>query len=730
MLVSLQLLISDIRRRPTSKANPHPLSAPSLPLAALTLALAFLLSSISLSASAIPLESLKPTEGQVKTTREVLLQLRERHYNDLNLDDELSERFLENYLDKLDPGKTIFFVSDVEEFRNYKTKFDDDLKTGKLQKGFDIYNRYRGRLVLRLEAVIARLENDELTYDFTDDDYLPIDPEDTEWAVDQATANQLWHKRVKSQLLNLVLADKPLDEARELLIKRYKDQLRYIEQRNTTDAYELMVNSLTELYDPHTNYLAPRTLENFNINMSLSLEGIGAVLTTENEYTKVDRIVTKGPADKQGQLRPADRIVAVGQDEEGEMVDVIGWRLDEVVNLIRGPRNTVVRLDVLAPNSETKTISIIRDTVKLEDQAARSSVFELTDGSQLFKVGVIDLPAFYIDFDAYRRRDPNYKSTTRDVYQLLGELEEQNVDGIILDLRDNGGGSLQEATQLTDLFIDPGPVVQIRQSNQIIARGNQSRQMAKYRKPLVVLINRLSASASEIFAGAIQDYQRGLIVGNQSFGKGTVQSLTPLSEGQIKITESKFYRVSGDSTQHRGVIPDVVYPDMIDTDLVGESSYENALPWDQIRPVPHDTIFNFGSLVPLLQSQHDQRAAGDPDFTYLIDQQALIKEASDRKVISLNEKTRRAEQQAIENKTLAIENKRRKAKGLPTYPTVKAMHDAESTDGDETGEEVAASSEPADIDPTKDPILNETGYVLVDLIKMMEGDRVERVANF
>ena len=683
---------------------------------------------VAVSVLAIPLESLKPSGGQVKTTQEILAQLHERHYSELPLDDALSERFLENYLTKLDPGKTIFFVSDIEEFRKLATKFDDDLKAGRLQKGFDIYNRYRGRLVLRLEAAIARLENEEVKYDFTVDDYLPIDPEEAEWAVDQASANQLWHKRVKSQLLSLVLSDKTLAEAKEIVVKRYKDQLRYVEQRNSTDAYELMVNSLTELFDPHTNYLAPRTLENFNINMSLSLEGIGAVLTTENEYTKVDRIVTQGPADKQGDLKPADRIVAVGQDEEGEMVDVIGWRLDEVVNLIRGPRNTVVRLDILAPNNEVKTISIIRDTVKLEDQAARSTIFELTDGKDLFKIGVIDLPAFYIDFEAYRNRDPNYKSTTRDVYNLLTELEQQNVDGIILDLRDNGGGSLQEATQLTDLFIDPGPVVQIRQKNQIIARGNQSRQMAKYRKPLVVLINRLSASASEIFAGAIQDYHRGLIVGNQSFGKGTVQSLTPLSEGQIKITESKFYRVSGDSTQHRGVIPDVVYPDMVDKDIIGESSYDNALPWDQIRPVAHDNIFNFERLIPLLQSEHDKRSAKDPDFVYLIDRQELVKEANSKKTISLNEEKRRAEQRSMEERNLAIENKRRSAKGLSTYSSIDAWRDAETKGED--GEEDASNNQTPEIDPDKDPILNETGYVLVDLIKLMEADQIERVANF
>lgn len=719
------------------------------------------------AAIAQQVEPLVPTEGQKRTTKEIILSLSGRHYRNLPVDDDLSSRYLDKYLSTLDPAKSFFFASDVKEFERYRKQFDDDLKSGNLNDGFAIFNRYRDRVVIRLKAIIARLEREDLNFDFTKDDELSIDLDDAEWATDQEQANQMWHKRLKSNLLNLVLADqttRPIDvdmnqveeqtpnvktqqqhspapvddaevlkyklaEAKKTLVRRYKNQLNRIMQQNATDVFEIMMNSLALLYDPHTSYFSPPELENFNITMSLSLEGIGAELSQQDDYTEVHRIVTGGPAYKQGELKPEDKIVAVGQGDEGELVDVIGWRLDEVVNLIRGPRDTVVRLKVIPAKSDglSKVIRITRNTVKLEDQAAQKAVFNLTDGSKVYKIGVIDVPAFYIDFDAYRRHEPNYKSTTADVAMLLDELEADGVNGIIIDLRDNGGGSLQEAEMLTDLFIDPGPVVQIRQSDDKIYRGsNLSRSLAKYRGPMVVLINRLSASASEIFAGAIQDYQRGLIVGSQSFGKGTVQSLTPVYEGQIKITESKFYRVSGDSTQHRGVVPDVKFPNLIDTDEVGESSYENALPWDQIRPVPHAQYFDMSGMTPYLQRQHDARAAKDPDLVYLFENYALVKENRDRKVLSLNIAKRRAEQEAFNKKELQIENKRRMAKGLTPYKSFDDYNKEEEADNDAP----QAEADEDKINPDKDPILNETGLVLVDFIKLLEADRIQKVANF
>lgn len=701
-------------------------SKPTTPLylkrLSLTIALAASLVSSALYGSVEPLAA---TKDQGKTAKEVVRSLENRHYRGMSMDDQLSGRFLDHYLEMLDPGKTFFFQSDIEEFNEHRSRFDDDLNAGKLDMGFHIFNRYRERMEVRLESILTRLESEDFEVDFSIDEELLLDTELAEYAVDQATANKKWHKMVKSNLLNLILADKPLGEAKETLIRRYQNQLARLEQQNSTDVFETMLNALSTLYDPHTNYLSPRTLENFNINMSLSLEGIGAVLKIEDEYTKVDRIVPAGPAHKQGQLQAADRIVAVGQGEEGEMVDVIGWRLDEVVNLIRGPRNTVVRLEVLPPDNVPKTIYITRNTVKLEDQAAKKAVFELTDGESLFKIGVIDVPNFYQDFQAYRNGDPNYRSTTRDVRRLLDELEQEDIDGIILDLRDNGGGSLQEATMLTDLFLDPGPVVQIRQSDNRILRDRGSRSMATFRKPLVVLVNRFSASASEIFAGAIQDYRRGLIVGNQSFGKGTVQSLVKVHEGELKITESKFYRVSGDSTQHRGVVPDIVYPELIDFELIGESSYDHALPWDKIHEAPHAEYYKFQSMIPHLQELHEKRAATDPDFVYIVEQAKIAKQNNDRKVVSLNLATRQAEEQRMERKALLLENKRRKAKGLEPYTNVDAYL---SVEGEDPENEVV--SDPGEISLKKDPVLNETGYVLVDYIKMQQADQVQKIANF
>jgi carboxyl-terminal processing protease len=673
-------------------------------------------------------ERLTPTEGQAKTAKEVIRSLEDRHYRDMALDDEVSGRFLDHYLDMLDPAKTFFYQSDIDEFNKHRSRFDDDLKAGKLDMGFEIFNRYRERMRVRLEAILERLKSEDYEVDFSKDEELLVDMEDAEYAVDQATANEKWHKLVKSNLLNLVLADKPLEEAKDTLIRRYTTQLSRLDQHNSTDAFETMMNALTTLYDPHTNYLSPRTLENFNINMSLSLEGIGAVLKVEDEYTQVERIVPAGPADKQGELKAADRIVAVGQGEDGEMVDVVGWRLDEVVNLIRGPRNTVVRLEVLPPDDVPKTVRITRNTVKLEDQAAKKAVFQLGDGESLFRIGVIDVPNFYQDFQAYRNGDPNYRSTTRDVRRLLDELEQEDIDGIILDLRDNGGGSLQEATMLTDLFLDPGPVVQIRQSDDRILRDRGSRSMAKFRKPLVVLVNRFSASASEIFAGAIQDYGRGLVVGTQSFGKGTVQSLVRVHEGELKITESKFYRVSGDSTQHRGVVPDIVFPDLIDFDLVGESSYDHALPWDQIHEAPHAEYFQMDSMLPLLQQKHEERAAKDPDFVYLVKQAKLAMENNDRKVVSLNLEKRKAEEDRLKKEAMALENARREAKGLKPYEDLKAFLASEGEDPEDGVD--SSLSDPGEISLEKDPVLNETGYVLLDYIKLQRSDQVQKIANF
>ncbi len=677
-------------------------------------------------------EQLSPTPAQSKTTMDVLHKLAERHYRDLPLDDKLSRDFLAHYLDSLDPANLFFYEADIAKFRQLENQFDDLFKKGKLDAGFDIYNVYRQRVVSRLEQVLGEVTDPEVKFDFTTKDSIELDPDAASWPKTQIEADELWHKRIKLNVLNLKLAGKTVEEARETLHRRYKNQLNRVLQQNSNDVFEVMINSLTLLYDPHTNYLSPRTSENFNINMSLSLEGIGAVLQSEDEHTKVVRLVAGGPAAMQGQLKPADRITGVAQGDDGEMTDIVGWRLDEVVQLIRGPKDTVVRLEVLPPESsaklEPKIIRIKRGKVKLEDQAARKATFELSDGDEIFKVGVIEVPAFYIDFEAYHRGEPDYKSTTRDVAILLDELQKEHVDGIIIDLRNNGGGSLTEATMLTDLFIDPGPVVQIRESDNRVSRYNRSRFKARYRGPMIVMVNRLSASASEIFAGAIQDYNRGLIVGSRTFGKGTVQSLTPVVEGRLKLTESKFYRVSGDSTQHRGVVPDIDLPVLIDQDEVGESAYDNALPWDQIHAVAHEEYFDFSSLIPRLEAAHTKRSAQDPDFIYLLDQLKLQRANKDKTRVSLNEKARINEKEELEVAAMRIDNKRRTAKGLEPYKTLKEFRAAEETQEKEDEAAVAISAD-TDITLEGDTLLNETSYIMVDMINLLKEPELKQAAS-
>lgn len=674
------------------------------------------------------LEPITYSKSQSATLIEVVKKLQSRHYREQVFNDELSQSYLDKYLESIDPSKMIFLQKDITQFTKHSKQFDDDFKKGKLDVPFDIYHQFRKNITSRFQKVIDNLNDPKTLVDFTLNDSVELDRSESPWPTTSKEADDLWQKRIKLALLNLRLAGQTTEEAKEKLIKRYTNQLKRIEQENSEDVFESVVNAFTLLYDPHTNYWSPRTSENFNINMSLSLEGIGAVLQSEDDFTKVVRLVTAGPAYKQGQLKPADRIVGVGQGKD-DIVDIVGWRLDEVVDKIRGPKESTVRLEILPADAsvggETKIISITRGKVKLEDQAAQKAILDITDGDTLYKIGVIDLPAFYMDFDAYHRRDPDFKSSTRDVDRLLRELMEENVDGIILDLRNNGGGSLNEASFLTDLFIDQGPVVQIRQPDRPVNRQYRSMSRAVYRGPLVVMVNRLSASASEIFAGAIQDYKRGLIIGSQSFGKGTVQSVTDVKEGQLKITESKFYRVSGDSTQHRGVIPDIELPVLIDKEEVGESAYTNALIWDQIRPAPHATYFDFSILVPELKKLHDNRSKSDPDLIYITDQKAMIDENKSRKTISLNEKNRIIEKEQLETRAMTLENKRRKAKGLEVYADLKAFKKSED-DEDEEEEESQASEDFNKIDTEGDTLLIETGNILADFIRLFNNKPINK----
>ena len=672
------------------------------------------------------------TEQQRDTAVEMVAKLQERHYAKLPYGDELSSQHLDNYVNSLDSGKMFFTAVDLADFEQYRSVMDDQLQEGKLDGGFTIFNRYHQRVQDRLNNVSDTLPETVAAMDFTIDESYALDMEDRQWAKDQAELDDRWRKQLKNQVLSLKIADKDEDEIVPTLQKRYGRQLQSVTKYNSQDVFQIYANALTELYDPHTNYLSPRSTENFNINMSLSLEGIGAVLQMEDEYTKVSSLVAKGPADKEGELRPSDRIVSVGQGVDGALEDIIGWRLDEVVQLIRGPKDTTVRLEVIPAKSkstdERKVITIVRNKVKLEEQSAQKKMLEIPAGDEIIKIGVIDIPAFYIDFDAMRRGEKDYKSTTRDVKKLLQELEIDGVDGIIIDLRNNGGGSLQEANELTGLFIEYGPTVQIRHSSRRVWRDGKRLKSPYYEGPLVVLVNRLSASASEIFAGAMQDYDRAIIVGDSSFGKGTVQTLVPLTEGQLKITESKFYRISGESTQHRGVIPDVEFPSIYDTTEIGESALDHALRWDQISPVRHINYDDFSSVLPDIQTQFLERSAHNPDFIFLEDQIEMAQAAREMTALPLNEKSRIALRDTQKEKALSIENKRRKAKG---EELLTALQDDEDKDEDSHSDDLdplAANETDNDDDVdqedeedvTDDVLLMEAGYVLADALLLKQ----------
>jgi len=656
---------------------------------------------------------LVPIEKQAEQTalyREVFDRLATRHYRGQKIDDDLSQRYLAQFLDNLDPIKSYLLQDDIDEFMQWETRLDDLAKRGDVSPGYIMFNRLRERAISQLNANIALLQDKDHVFDLATDETIVLDSDKRNWFASPEEAATFWHKRIKDAMIRLLLNDKEPEKARDLLIKRYQNQIKQYTQRDSQDVFQLYVNALASLYDPHTSYFSPRTTENFQINMSLSLEGIGAELRTEDEYTKVVRIIPGGPADLQGILKAEDKIMGVGQDQE-EIVDVVGWRIDEVVALIRGAKDSVVRLQIIPAKGEaadsTAIVAITRDKVKLEEKSAQSKILDIEQDGESFKLGVIDIPAFYMDFEAYRARDPDFKSTTRDVFKLLQELSEEQVDGIVLDLRNNGGGSLHEATSLTDLFIGSGPVVQIKDSNQRVYRNQRATMPAVYNGPLLIMINRLSASASEIFAGALQYYGRALIVGSQSFGKGTVQDVTGLSSGQLKLTVSKFYRVSGDSTQHRGVLPDIEFPSAYDAAEVGESHQDNALPWDRIHAVPHKSTTHLKQYIAPLTARHNQRSAADPDFAHLLSQLQLNEEWAANDTLSLNIEKRRARTEQWDVEVLALENIRRVSKGMEPYADVEIWK--EQSEEDENEENIAES----------DPMLQEAGHILIDQIGLL-----------
>ena len=655
-------------------------------------------------------DKLQPDRDEVIASLNVVELLKRHHYSKPPLDDARSVIIYDSYLKLLDPSRSYFMASDIAEFDKWKTQFDDFLKSGDLNAGFTIYKRYLDRVKSRLDFALAELNKGVDSFDFNAKETLEVDRKDAPWLKTEAELNDLWRKRLKDEVLRLKIAGKEPAKIQELLTKRYKNQLSRLDQTRSEDIFQAYINTFAMSYDPHTNYLSPDNAENFDINMSLSLEGIGAVLQSDNDQVKVVRLVPAGPADKTKQVAPADKIIGVAQGDK-EMVDVIGWRLDEVVKLIRGPKGSVVRLEVIpasnAPNDQTsKVVSITREAVKLEEQAAKKSILNLKQDGKNYKLGVIEIPAFYLDFKAFRAGDPNYKSTTRDVKKLLTELQKEKVDGVIIDLRNNGGGSLQEATELTSLFIDKGPTVLVRNADGKVDVLEDENPGAFYKGPMALLVNRLSASASEIFAGAMQDYHRALIIGGQTFGKGTVQTIQPLNHGELKLTLAKFYRVSGQSTQHQGVLPDVAFPSIIDTKEIGESALPEAMPWDTIRPAIKPAVDPFKPYIDKLKAEHEARVAKDAEFIFIRDKLALAEKLMAEKTVSLNEAERRAQHADIDAKQLVMENARRQAKGEAPLKEMKKE------------DEDALPVEPEKTKPEDDAYLSETGRVLLDYLKL------------
>ncbi|MDY0249908.1 MAG: carboxy terminal-processing peptidase [Pseudomonas sp.] len=656
---------------------------------------------------------LQPDRDQMIASLNVVELLKRHHYSKPPLDNARSRKMYAGYLKMLDPARMYFTAQDVQTFNAWETQFDDLLKAGNLKPGYAMYKHQLERLDQYLDYALAELNQGIEHIDFSIAESFETDREKAQWASDDQALKDLWRKRLKDEVLRLKIANKEPEAIEKLLVKRYKNQQKRLKQTRSEDVFQAYINAFAQTYDPHTTYLSPDNAENFDINMSLSLEGIGAMLQGDNEHVKIVRLIPAGPAEKSKLVAPADKIIAVGQGSN-ELVDVIGWRLDEVVKLIRGPKGSQVRLEIIpasnAPNDQTsKVVTLTREAVKLEEQAAKKSILNLDQDGRKVKLGVIEIPAFYLDFKAYRAGDPEYKSTTRDVKRLITELQKEQVEGIVIDLRNNGGGSLQEATELTGLFIEQGPTVLVRNSDGRIDVLADEHKGAFYKGPLSVLVNRLSASASEIFAGAMQDYHRALIIGGQTFGKGTVQTIQPLNHGELKLTLAKFYRVSGQSTQHQGVIPDISYPADMDISEIGESALPEAMPWDSIKPALTPGKDPFKPFIAELKARHDARTDNDPDFVFSRARLALTQRLMKDTEVSLNEVERRAQYAKIEQKQLDIENARRVQKGEELLKTMIK---------DDEDDHLAAAEEDKKVKPEDDAYLSETGRILLDWLSL------------
>lgn len=630
--------------------------------------------------------------------------LAQYNYRGQPIDDNLSRQVYAAYFTALDPQRSYFLASDLARYAQYRTRLDDLLQEGEVRPAFRIFDAYRQRVKERSQFAVAQLDK---PFKFTSSETFDLDRSKASWAADEAELDQIWRKRVENDALTLKLAGKSSDEIRSTLRERYQRMARSIAQYHDEDIFQLYMNAWAGAFDPHSSYLSPRSSENFDINMSLSLEGIGALLRSEGDYTEVVELIPGGPAANSGQLTPGDKILGVGQGK-GTIQDVVGWRLGDVVELIRGPKATLVQLQVLpakaGANATPKVVQLVRNRIQLKEQAAQSQRLTIAYNGHDYRIGIIKIPAFYIDFEAAQSGRKDYRSTTRDVRNLLGKLKQQGIDGLVIDLRGNAGGSLQEATKTTGLFIEDGPVVQVRSrtGEREVLRDDDDHTLA-YRGPLAVMVDRFSASASEIFAAAIQDYGRGIIVGDQTFGKGTVQSLIDLNRlspgatkataGRLKLTIAKFYRITGQSTQRVGVKPDIALPSATDDKRIGEMTEPNALPWDHIAPISFQSAGDIQQWVPILEKRHAARMATDPALQAVTDEYRQLRAQRARTQVSLNEKIRAQQRQHSDQIQLAAINRL-----LLAYDR-KPIHSLDEVDEDKL----------------PDPLLKETARIVIDM---------------
>lgn len=643
-------------------------------------------------------------DNQGAIDREIVKQLQENHYNKVDLDDAFSEKFFNAYLDELDGTRGVFLQSDIERLRDkYAHALDDELKDGQTRAAFDIYNTYQKRRIQIDQWALGRIAEGIDSFDIDNDESFEIDREKAPWPANAAEREALWVKQLENQVINLKLDDLDDAEIEKRLTQRYTNELKQLRQTEPVDAFSAYMDAYTHSYDPHTDYFSPRRSEDFSIDMNLQLQGIGAELRSKNGYAELVRLIPGGPAAKSGKLKPTDRIIAVSQGKNGEFTDVVGMRLDETVQLIRGEKGSTVRLQISpADNSQTRTVTLVRDKIELKDQAARKQIIEVERDGKKVEVGLITLPSFY-------------NGTAKDVKKLLQELKKnKELAGIVLDLRNNGGGALGEAMKLTGLFMNSVPAVQIRDADGNVQVLGDRNKGPVYDGPLAVMTNRLSASASEIVAGALQDYGRAIVLGGQSFGKGTVQTLMPLSEGQIKLTQAKFYRVTGESTQDRGVTPDITFPAAVDPSKIGESALPNALPWDHIDPTTFPYSDEIEQLMGVLERGHHMRVADDPDYQYRVKRIRLARQQTEKTQVSLNLEERRAEQKALKQQSLKLTNTHREATGKEPFADYDAF---EKSEDDDNPEEQQIGAQPGSKPDEIDAYQTESARILLDLVE-------------